>query len=418
MGAPEGQRHAVACRLAGHYLGKRLSADEVEAILIGFAARCTPPLDREDCRRIVRDLAAKDAPLAADADQETAAHIPWAWATSFRGAAITRAVVARPAFLVEDLFSQGNQHAIIGASGSAKTWALFSLGVAVAVPTVETFLGQPVTRHGAVVLESWEQGVHEDLRRLQKLLRGHGVEGAPDTLILQSMPFLTIDDEDAYQARLRDLREAQVVLYAFDSLSEGSGIELNDNTLYTAWWRSRIRPLLDLGITVVCTHLRGHLKPGTGGDRDAAVRGATQIRALSTAVVECRHLTATTALLIHNKHRNTGELPLGVLTLTGAQDDPSITLDLTARTPAGGKADRARALLIALARQHPAGITRKMIEDNLNAPNKSKDTRISRKTYDPALIALESDKTFEAFTQGNADAWRLVDDPEADESGE
>lgn len=352
---------------------------------------------------------------APDADQATepgrpAAHIPWAWATSFRGAAITRAVVARPTFLIEDLLSQGHQHAIIGASGSAKSWLLFYLGVAVAVPTVTTFLGQPVRGHGPVVIESWEQGVAEDLRRLQKLLRGHGLDEAPDTLILQSMPFLTLQDEAAYQARLRDLRDAGVVLYAFDSLSEGAGIELNDNTLYTGWWRTRVRPLLDLGITVVYTHLRGHLKPGTRGDRDAAFRGATQIRGLSTAVLECRHLTATTSLLIHNKHRNTAALPLGVLTLTGGQEAPTITLDLSELPDPAGKADRARGALLALARLHPAGITRKMIEAALNGQDKAKATRISKKTYDPALAALEADQTFEAFLLGRAAAWRLVHD--------
>src|SRR5262249_31850478 len=161
-----------------------------------------------------------------------------------------------------------------------------------------TFLGQAVAVHGPAVLESWENGADEDLRRLQKLLRGHGCNVAPETLILQSRPFLSLQDEGAYAARLRDFQAAGVVLYACDSLSEAAGIELNDNTIYSGWWRSRIQPLLESNITVVLTHLRGHLKPGTRGDRDAAVRGATQIRALCTGVVECRHLSPSTSLLV------------------------------------------------------------------------------------------------------------------------
>jgi hypothetical protein len=132
----------------------------------------------------------------------------------------------------------------------------------------------------------------------------------------------------------------------FDSLSEGAGIELNDNTAYSAWWQARVRPLLDLGITVVCTHLRGHLKPGTLGDRDAASRGATQIRGLSTAAIACRYLSPTTSLLIHNKHRRTARLLLCLLTLTGAQADPAITLEL-GTLDAAGKADQARLALLA-----------------------------------------------------------------------
>jgi hypothetical protein len=61
QGAPEGGRHAAAVRIAGHYLGKGLPAAEVEEILLGYAGRCTPPHDPADVRRIVRDLAAKDA---------------------------------------------------------------------------------------------------------------------------------------------------------------------------------------------------------------------------------------------------------------------------------------------------------------------------------------------------------------------
>ncbi len=67
-GAPEGQRHAVAARIAGHFLGKKLSPAEAEQILIGFSARCTPPFPADEVRRIARDLAAKDAQRAASAE--------------------------------------------------------------------------------------------------------------------------------------------------------------------------------------------------------------------------------------------------------------------------------------------------------------------------------------------------------------
>jgi hypothetical protein len=78
-GAPEGQRHGVALRLAAHFLGKGLPAPEVEAIVLGFAARCVPPLDPEDARRIARDLAAKDAepaPSRAGTALGTGARLP------------------------------------------------------------------------------------------------------------------------------------------------------------------------------------------------------------------------------------------------------------------------------------------------------------------------------------------------------
>jgi DNA-binding transcriptional ArsR family regulator len=61
QGAPEGQRHAVLLTIAGHYLGRKIPAIEVEEILLGYAARCRPPHDPQDVRRVVRDLAANDA---------------------------------------------------------------------------------------------------------------------------------------------------------------------------------------------------------------------------------------------------------------------------------------------------------------------------------------------------------------------
>jgi Bifunctional DNA primase/polymerase, N-terminal/Protein of unknown function (DUF3987) len=59
-GALEGQRHVVACEIAGHYLSYGLPPAEVEQILLGFAGRCTPPFPEDEARRIIRDLSAKD----------------------------------------------------------------------------------------------------------------------------------------------------------------------------------------------------------------------------------------------------------------------------------------------------------------------------------------------------------------------
>jgi len=65
-GAPEGQRHAEAARIAGRLLGKGLTPPEVEQIVLGFAARCSPPFPPGEVKRIVHDLAEKDRARAAD----------------------------------------------------------------------------------------------------------------------------------------------------------------------------------------------------------------------------------------------------------------------------------------------------------------------------------------------------------------
>src|SRR5262249_52503001 len=59
-GAPEGPRRAEALEIPAHFLGKALPPAEVTEILLGFAARCTPPFSEHEARDIVRDLARKD----------------------------------------------------------------------------------------------------------------------------------------------------------------------------------------------------------------------------------------------------------------------------------------------------------------------------------------------------------------------
>lgn len=60
QGVEAGSRHTVATQIAGHYLGIGWKAQEVEALLLGFAAQCHPPHDPDDIRRIVSDFAAAE----------------------------------------------------------------------------------------------------------------------------------------------------------------------------------------------------------------------------------------------------------------------------------------------------------------------------------------------------------------------
>jgi DnaB-like helicase N terminal domain len=247
--------------------------------------------------------------------------------------------ICQPDWAVEGLFSRAHQHMIVASSQGAKTWTLFDLGVALSDPACSHFLGLPIRGHGRVEIESWEQGQAEDIRRGQKIIRGRDLAGGPEDLRLISDPPTTLRDESYFTRRRRELQERGVMYYFADSLSEAAGIELNDNTAYTEFWRTRVKPLLDLGITVVFTHLRGHPKPGVAQDRDSASRGATQIRALSTAVLELRQLTDTLFLVKHNKHRDSTALTFGHLELEGKNEDDWIRL--TMREDAGGQGKEA-----------------------------------------------------------------------------
>jgi hypothetical protein len=60
QGAPIGQRRAVALQIAGHFLGIHIAPAEVEVIVRGYAARCSPPFPEAEVRELVYDLARRD----------------------------------------------------------------------------------------------------------------------------------------------------------------------------------------------------------------------------------------------------------------------------------------------------------------------------------------------------------------------
>jgi AAA domain-containing protein len=336
-----------------------------------------------------------------------------------RGAEIFAVQVAEPDWLLQGVISRAHQHMVVGASQGAKSWVLDGLGIAYAHPDVALFLGQPLRLHGRAAIGSWENGQYEDVRRIQKLVRGHGLPTSSEDLILISEPPAPLREE-AYFLRLRrDLQDWGVTLYLIDSLSEAAGIELNDNTAYTEWWRARIKPLLDDGVTVVWTHLKGHAKPGVAQDRDSASRGATQIRALSTGVLDLRQLTDTLFTLKHNKHRDGLAMPFGVLELEGRIEDDFVRLIVRDEAVGqGGKDALARRLLTVLGQESAAAsdyLTRKAIEARLNDKSRPKAERVSRKIFEAVLAEMVTDGLFRTSQQGHADVWTWTG-PDLDET--
>ncbi|HXJ80795.1 MAG TPA: bifunctional DNA primase/polymerase [Candidatus Methylomirabilis sp.] len=414
---PEGQRNGTLASLAGTMRRRGMGTSEIAAALLEVnRLRCRPPLAEAEVRAIAESIGRYEPDATPDggAEEASEAEPPVSGPKILIGSAIATAVVTEPDWIVEALFSHQHQHLIVGESEGAKTWSLFDLGLAISDPAITTFLDQPVRRHGRVAIESWEQGQAEDLRRLHKLARGHGRPRFDEVILISETPG-TLNDESYFTRRFRELQEWGVVLYALDSLSEAAGIELNDNTAYTAWWRTRIKPLLTAGIMVIATHLTGHIKPGIGRTREAVVRNATQIRALSTQVIECRRMGDTTFKVLHNKHRNSTGLPFGTLELAGALEDPWIVLRLSADAPpvpAATKEVLARQRLIELGKKTPnAWLTRKTIDAELNHESLPKAQRLSKRSWEPALASLTADMVFETGKQGNAHAWRWVGPP-------
>ena len=56
-GATAGQRNAACARLTGYLLSRGLPPDVARAIVLGFAARCRPPLSQNEAERVIHSIA-------------------------------------------------------------------------------------------------------------------------------------------------------------------------------------------------------------------------------------------------------------------------------------------------------------------------------------------------------------------------
>src|SRR4029453_4107725 len=160
-GAPAGERHAVAVRLAGHYLRHGIPPAEVESILVGFCARCTPPFPENEARRIVQDLAAKEA------RGRTQPVNPASREFEFRPIADLLAQPDVPLeWLVEGLFPREAISLLAGRPKSGKTTLCRTLAADVVSGT--SFLGRATVQGSAIYvsLEDSARAVTAHFRRL------------------------------------------------------------------------------------------------------------------------------------------------------------------------------------------------------------------------------------------------------------
>jgi len=205
IGAPEGQRRVVALEIAGHYLGLRIAAEEVEAILLSYAARCMPPFPERECREIVRDLARRDramgrsevpavsgTPVLVCLADVAAEDVEWVWL---------------------DRIARGKLALIIGEPGEGKSYVTHDVAARLTrgLPWPD---GQRAPT-GAVVILTCEDGIADTVRpRIERqggdaalvfMLRAVRVEG-------QECPFNFERDLAALEQALMQTRAIALVV--------------------------------------------------------------------------------------------------------------------------------------------------------------------------------------------------------------
>jgi putative DNA primase/helicase len=340
-GAPEGQRHATAVQIAGHYLGKRLPPAEVELILLGFADRCTPPFPASEARRIVHDLAAKDAEKSSASSSPTSVALPTrTWAE----------MVSAPRRAIEYHWAGWIPLAavalLVGAGEAFKSWLALMLAISTAAG--RALLATPGSdddvplRQGPVLYITAENAIEEEQRRCQLLQVALDL---PADLPITFLPAETLNlsrDED-YAAVVALVEQIRPVLIVVDSAIAVSGVaEEKDNNRVREFMQGRVLPLArqhKATVLVLGHSPKPSQQPGVKFTDEHVARGAGDWRNASDVVLYLRRepsLGAAAVVLRHAKVRvGSRHAPLwftldeadngrGVrLTLGGTYDDAS-----------------------------------------------------------------------------------------------
>ena len=211
-GAPRGQRHAIAAQMAGHYLGKGHAPVEVAALLMLWSAQCAPPFPEAEARRIVADLAAKDAAKEADPAHEEGRPVGLAgdldsiWASAVALPAFLQQADEVVDFLEPRLLVRGAITEVFSPRGLGKTQVTYAIGLRLA-------------RAGRrVLLVDRDNPRHEIRRRLRKW----GGDDAAQFKVITRNQAPALTDADAWSAFPLDTYDV-VIIDSIDATTEGVG---------------------------------------------------------------------------------------------------------------------------------------------------------------------------------------------------
>jgi hypothetical protein len=277
-GAPEGERHGIALKIAGHYLGKRCPPKEVETIMTPWVAACTPPYDFADVRRIIADLAAKDAARSAGRPGPRSSDPR----TDDPGAVAQNAYLETIAtFLLEedppvnaifpDLLPCGVLMLLHGEPRARKSLAAFELALAAATGTAPFGLSRfrPPGPVGVTYIQE------EDPRpltrdRVRRLIQKRCGDVLPATLYVSVRRGVDLDDPAWVERIIRDLIDRDVRLLVLDAARRLS-TKTDEGPAKVRELMAALRAIVTrAGVSVVIVH--HDIKPPTTG-QDLRRRG-------------------------------------------------------------------------------------------------------------------------------------------------
>jgi hypothetical protein len=205
-GAPEGQRRAVALQIAGHYLGIRIAPVEVETIVLGYAARCTPPFPEAEARALVRDLVRRDRDRTKPSPPSTRAAVEGVWASALPVPVFLAETDAVVDFIEPRLLVRGGITELYSPRGLGKTQITYAIAVR-------------LSRTGLRVLLVDRDNPRHEIRRRLRMWGGHDAEHFK-LITRDKAPALT--DAVAWSAFPLDTFDV-VIIDSIDASTEGVG---------------------------------------------------------------------------------------------------------------------------------------------------------------------------------------------------
>ncbi len=181
--------------------------------------------------------------------------------------------ISEPVYLLGGLIPEGKVCTFFAEGGSLKTWAAFSLAIAVA--TGEPWLGSFPVQKGKALYLDYEDGRYEFQRRIRIL---QGLQDIPDLGYWQYPP--PLDDVGLW----KQLAPLGLKLIVVDALSSGvsADVDENDRTFSNAVKMGG--RLTELGCTVVFVH---------HANKQGGMRGSSTVRDQSDVVFKFEPVSET-----------------------------------------------------------------------------------------------------------------------------
>lgn len=252
----EGARNSTLTSLAGSMRRRGMTEAAILAALkADNEARCVPPLPEPEVRRIARSVARYEPEDRTGSAAQAPRPARPLLVSSFRG----RPQPGDRRWMVEGLVPERHATTLYGAGGNAKSLLALHMGMTVADPDADRWLGRLVQTAPVLYLD-FELDEEEQARRVFDLADGMGLDEPPADLLYTSA--LGHTTEEAVAAALRAVEERGVKLVIVDSVGMALEGDAEASKDVIAFNRAVVDPFKAAGATLLLVDHQSKMSRG------------------------------------------------------------------------------------------------------------------------------------------------------------